>query len=143
MSSNTMGGKIPAFIILINDRGDTGDGLDGQEDRKERENERDEGSVLSDGTPGRKAPLSEEDGQQFAGSLAVPTPLIHSFVLRHIFFFFAISSACHIFCVLLLPSSFSTSPVIRRCSSLFFRGGDTTQLPRKTLRQFPAANRSL
>lgn len=74
----TIGGKISAFIILTNDRDDTGDG---QEDRKER----DGGSVLSDGTPGPKAPLSEEDGRQFAGSLAVPPP--HPFLCSSTFLF--------------------------------------------------------
>jgi len=70
--------KILAFIILTNDRGDTGDG---QEDRGEK----DEGSVLSDGTPGWKAPLSEEDGRRFAGSLAIPLP--HPFLCFSPFLF--------------------------------------------------------
>lgn len=112
-----MGGEIPAFIILTNDRGDTGDG---QEHREER----DGGSVLSDGTPGRKAPLSEEDGRQFAGSLAVPPP--SSIPLFFVSFSFSrfpqlASPPPPSFLAFSFPLSISS--VIRRCSSLFFRGG--------------------
>jgi len=143
VSSSTMRDKILAFIILTNDRGDTGDG---QEDRGER----DEGSVLSDGTPGWKASLSEEDGRRFADSFAIPLP--HPFLCfsPFLFLFRDFLGSLHLFSPLTLFLFFLSVPLFlssslflslyfsgnSSCSSLFFQGGDTTQLPEKTLRQF-------
>lgn len=122
-----MGDKIPAFIILTNDH-DTGDG---QEDREER----DGGSVLSDGMPGRKAPLSEEDGRQFAGSLTLPP-------LSAIPLFFVSFSFSRLLLAPLPPCFLSPSLFLLLFAAVillyFSEEGDTTQLLEKTLRQFPA-----
>lgn len=95
----------------------------------------DGGFSLSDGTPGRKAPLSEEDGRRFAGSPAVPPP--HPFLCSSPFLF--------LFRDFLDPPhplslSLFSSLSLRLFGAVlpyFFRWGDTTQLPEKTLRQFP------
>lgn len=80
----------------------------------------DGGFSLSDGTPGRKAPLSEEDGRRFAGSPAVPPP--HPFLCSSpfLFLFRDFLDPPH---PLSLSFLLSISPVIRRCPSLFFSMG--------------------
>lgn len=62
-------------------------------------------------------------------------PLIHSFVPRRFFFFFAISLTR--LTLSLSPFSSLFPRLFGAVLPYFFRWGDTTQLPEKTLRQFP------
>lgn len=89
-------------------------------DRRTGKRGRDGGFSLSDGTPGRKAPLSEGDGRRFAGSPAVPPP--HPFLCSSpfLFLFRDFLDPPH---PLSLSFLLSISPVIRRCPSLFFSMG--------------------
>lgn len=126
-SPGTIGGKIPAFIILTNDRGDTGDG---QEDREERgrriqsewRNARTESTPFWRGWP-TICRLSRR-------STPSSIPL---FLASFLFPFRDFLDPSH---PLTLFSSLSHR-LFGAVLPYFFRWGDTTQLPEKTLRQFP------